>query len=311
MEKFKKLLPWLVSAALAVCVFALFERTNELESRIASNHSNLQSQISNMLYEIDDIYSNVDSKLNKQASILSSAETEFGKLNASTNSAEVKFSIVPKVVTDDMRVFITAGNEKAELVREGNVFSGEISADIFIDENFYPLVSVETGGTTQTEYLEENDLMSLWGKYLPVLWGSYSVEGTKIHNGKVSFNTAYNINFYKTDYACMDEFYLVSEKNGNEISREDITKDVKASHTYDQGSYSSTVNKSHYVSKGDNICVYVVAVDSLGYTYKVSILYWKELESVSENPVLLPDSECVMQIYGVNGDLVYSDEELK
>lgn len=311
MEKFKKILPWLVSAALAVCVFHLFEKTDELESRIASNHSNLQSQISNMLSEIDAIYADVDEQLKKQASILTSTEMKIGELDAPTNTAKLNFNIVPKVITEDMRVFVTAGNEKTELSKKGNMFSGEITPDIFIKENCYPLVSIETNGTVQTEYLEGNDLMNLWDEILPTLLGSYAVDGTKINNGKANIGTAYNIDFYETDYAYMDKFYLVTEKNGDEISREDITNAVKASHTYNQGSYSSTIDKTYYVSKGDNICVYAVTVDSLGYTYKAPILYWEELKTVHDNPIALPDSNYVKQIFDLNGDLVYSDEEAK
>ncbi|MBQ3603794.1 MAG: hypothetical protein IJA02_08130 [Clostridia bacterium] len=311
MEKFKKLLPWLVSAALVVCVFHLFEKTDELESRIAANQSNLQSQISNMNYEINDIYSNVDEQLKKQASILTSAEMKIGGLDAETNTAKVSFNIIPKVITNGMRIFVTTDNEKTELTKNGNLFSGAVSVDAFIKENCYPSVSIETDGTVQTEYLEGNDLMNLWDEILPTLWGSYSVDGTRVNNGKAHIGTAYSIDFYKTDYAYMDKFYLVTEKNGNEISREDITNDVKASHTYNQGSYSSTIDKTYYVSKGDNICVYVVTVDSLGYTYKAPVLYWEELKTVHDNPIALPDSNYVKQIFDLNGELVYSDEEAK
>lgn len=311
MDLIKKILPWLVSAVLAVCVFVLFEKTNELESRLATSQSHLQGQISNMLYEIDGIYSNVDEKLKKQVSILSSAEMEIGVLDAATNTAELNFNIVPKSISENMSVFVTVDDEKIELTKNGNIFSGEISADIFIKENCYPLVSVETNGTVQTEYLEENDLMNLWDKILPTLWCSYAVDGTKITNGKVYLGTAYNMDFYKTSDAYMDEFYLVTEKNGDEILREEITDAVKSSHTYNQGFYNSTIEKTYHVTKGDNISIYAVAVDSLGYTYKAPIFYWEELETVSDSEVALPDSYCINQIYDLNGDLVYSDEKVK
>ena len=74
-----------------------------------------------------------------------------------------------------------------------------------------------------------------------------------------------------------DKFVLVTELNGKEINREDISKDVLNYQTYPHGVYfRDDYTMECEAVEGDELSIYLEATDSLGYLHRMLIHHWKE-----------------------------------
>ena len=61
------------------------------------------------------------------------------------------------------------------------------------------------------------------------------------------------------------------------------------------------------VRYGDKFCIYVLAKDSLGYTHKILVLFWNDLDENTHNAVTTIDGS--EQIYDSNGNLLTGGNE--
>ncbi|MBR6634811.1 MAG: hypothetical protein IKL41_04205, partial [Clostridia bacterium] len=97
-------------------------------------------------------------------------------------------------------------------------------------------------------------------------------------------------------------FTLVEEVNGKEISEKDITSEVRKSGEV----YNTQYVKAFEVSHGDELKVYVIAEDSLGYVHKTLAHYWIETENGAQAETVFGGET----IYDKDGNLLYGDESL-
>ena len=111
-----------------------------------------------MQSNIDSIYSNVDEQLKQEASLLSSVDYILGELNKEDHTVPVTLKVVPKSLTDDMKLSVKVGNEIFDFERNGNEFTATFSINMFISYEDYPMLNIDAGGTTKTELLESADM---------------------------------------------------------------------------------------------------------------------------------------------------------
>ena len=122
---------------LLFCLAKIAELSNEI-SNLNSQISGYQNQVNNMRNEINAIYDNVDEKLKKEASLLSSVDYSLGELNTETHMVSVTLKVVPKTLTDDMQLSVKVGSETVALDRNGNKFSAAFSVIVpMYEEEFY------------------------------------------------------------------------------------------------------------------------------------------------------------------------------
>ena len=89
---------------------------------------------------------------------------------------------------------------------------------------------------------------------------------------------------------------LVTEKNGTEIARVDVTDKVDADFNH------VPFNATYDAKYGDEFCIYVVAEDSLGYTHKVLAYYWYEIDENTSQAIA--DVGNHTEIYDKDGNLM-------
>lgn len=97
-----------------------------------------------------------------------------------------------------------------------------------------------------------------------------------------------------------ETFFLVTELNGKEIERKDITDDVKSAENYLKGIATFKLSDSYEVIEGDDLRIFVVAEDSLGYIHKALARYWKKSNGAEAETVYGGES-----IYDKHGNMVY------
>lgn len=306
MEKKQKGVPtWLVVAvgiALAVCL----ARINSLKSDIELLQNTHRNEISALEDQISAIYDNVDTQLKQQASLLSDVQYRCGEMDPETNTVPVSITVVPKVITDDMRLSIALGEEMADCTRKGNAFSAELAADLFLDYNAYPMLSIRAGGETKTESLETVAVANLWSDCLPSISANDIYGRASFDGDTLNFNTELVFDWFPAERsdAAFSSFALVVERNGEEIDRRDITQAVMASESYADGTYVMDFTESYPVSEGDKLKVYIVAEDTLGYVHRTLAHFWFQSNGATAETVYGGET-----IYDSEGNPLYGGKE--
>ena len=275
-KKIKSLQACVVILTIALC--ACIYKINALESDLKNLDYSWERQNQQIINQVQSIYQNVDEKLREEASLLSSVAAEYGDIDLENHTIDVTVKIVPKLISDDLNIQISMNGRKAELSRDGNYFIGTIPVDIYnVGEQM--LMTIDTATGTQTQYLSEIRVEYLWGERIPSLYYSDISGQATFAEGKYTLNGHININCspaVQTPDVTFESFILVTELNGKEISKEDITSEVLNYEAYPNGVYwYDTYQMECEAVEGDELGIYLEATDSLGYLHKMLLHHWK------------------------------------
>ena len=275
-KKIKSLQACVVILTIALC--ACIYKINALESDLKNLDYSWERQNQQIINQVQSIYQNVDEKLREEASLLSSVAAEYGDIDLENHTIDVTVKIVPKLISDDLNIQISMNGRKAELSRDGNYFIGTIPVDIYnIGEQM--LMTIDTAAGTQTQYLSEIQVEYLWGERIPSLYYSDISGQATFAEGKYTLNGHININCspaVQTPDVTFESFILVTELNGKEISKEDISSEVLNYEAYPNGVYwYDTYQTECEAVEGDELGIYLEATDSLGYLHKMLLHHWK------------------------------------
>ncbi len=295
--KFYRILTLCLAAALVVSFFMIAKLNEEL----SSHKINFNNQILVMRDEIDSIYMNVDEKLKEQASLLSDIEYSLGTYDAENAEIPVTFTAVPKSCSDTTRLFVGIEGEKYELLKNGESFIGTAPLSIFIPDETKVLLTVEENGRVMTEYLDDVYVSSLFDRVLPHLFADMT--GTSHYSEDfVSVEAGFSVEQKAAEDSSVrfKSVYVIEEKNGEETDRKDITEEVVK-----DGAYNTRYTHTFEAVKGDEIKIYVVAEDSLGFIHKCLVSYIFKDGDDGQTPETTSGIEC---IYSKDGTLLYGEE---
>ena len=303
MEENKRKFNWKTAAIIVMAGLLIFclAKINDMSDEIATLQntiSNCQHQISNMQSNIDSIYNNVDELLKKEASLLSSVDYTLGELNKEDHTIPVTLNVVPKSLTDDMQLSVKVGNETFDFERNGNEFSATFSVNIFGVYKDYPMLNIKTAGNSKTEMLERVDLTTLYTRYLPNIYANITAN-ENFTKGKLSISGDFHLDVKPSrddSDISITKVELITEKNKKEIAREDITKKLGTDYEH------LPIEANYEANYGDEICVYTVVEDSLGYTYKILSYYWYEIDENTSQAIAAVGEHT--EIYDHNGNLL-------
>ena len=271
----QKLIIVIMSAAIAFC----FVLINRLENEIDQLRNSLNSQYHMLTTQVESIYTSVDQMLKEEASLLSNVTAEHGELNVDDHTIDVTVSLVPKLISDDMKVQLSINGRTTELSRNGSTFTGMIPVNIY-NKDEYLLMTIETTAGTQTQFLPEVQTVYLWEGRIPSLYHCEISGERGLSEGKYVLNGELDINcspVEDTPNVRFEKFVLVTELNGKEINREDITQDVLNYQTYPHGVFfRHDYQMECEAAEGDELGIYLEATDSLGYLHRRLIHHWKQ-----------------------------------
>jgi len=263
-----------------------------------------RDQVNTLEDKIDSIYDNVDAQLKKEASLVSGVDFEIGTISEDMKSVELALTVVPKLVSDDMEVTISVDGNTVPLTWNGSAFSGSVAVGLFMDYNQWPLLSIKSAEGTKTEYLDSVDVSYLFSRHLPSLYADMSASST-LKNSKLQVDAGFSIESKPASNnspITFVSFTLIEEINGEEISRTDITNEVRNS----GNSYNTRYIKSFEMSQEDELKIYVIAEDTLGYVHKTLAHFWIQNEDGAVAEAVFGGE----LIYDKNGNLLYGDKEL-
>lgn len=296
----QKLIIVIMSAALAFC----FVLINRLENEIDQLENSLNSQYHMLTTQVESIYTSVDQMLKEEASLLSNVTAEHGELNVDDHTIDVTVSLVPKLISDDMKVQLSINGRTTELSRNGSTFTGMIPVNIY-NKDEYLLMTIETAAGTQTQFLPEVQTVYLWEGRIPSLYHCEISGERGLSDGKYVLNGELDINcspVEDTPNVRFEKFVLVTELNGKEINREDISQDVLNYQTYPHGVFfRHDYHMECEAAEGDELGIYLEATDSLGYLHRRLIHHWKQ-----QNGNVAEAVDASEYIYAPDGTPVFS-----
>ena len=300
-KKIKSLQACVVILAIALC--ACVYKISALDSRIEQLDYLLVRQYDRIMTDVNEIYQNVDEKLREEASLLSGMEAEYGEINLEDHTIDVTVKLLPKFISDDMTIQVSINGRNTELSRTGNNFTGTIPVDLY-NMGEQMLMTIDTAAGTQTQYLSEIQVEYLWGNRIPSLYYSDISGQATFAEGKYTLNGHININCsptVQTPDVKFESFVLVTELNGKQINKEDITEKVLNYEAYPNGVYWYDEYKMECEAvEGDELGIYLEATDSLGYLHRMLLHYWKVLDGATAEAV--DGSE---YIYDPNGNQIF------
>ena len=281
---------------LGVLIFSVFKICAMSEDIAAMKNSiaNYQGQINSLNHEINSIYDNVDKLLKKQSSLVSSIDYTFGELDTESHTIPLTLSIVPKTLTDDMTLSVRIGEVTADFIRDGDVFTSSITVGLFLDDEQYPILSIKSGNETKTEQLDEVFVANLHHKYLPGIYADISLS-YDYSRGQLKIDGDFYVSVVSEGPITVTKMELVTELNGKEIERQDITAYAR------NEEYNTAYKKTYSAGEGDELVVYVIAEDSLGYVHKTRALYLMQKDGGVYEEVTFDDGG---EIYDKNGNLL-------
>ena len=309
MEETGKKTNWKAIAAialvvlLAVSLFKIAELSDAVENLQRENTS-LSNGIQALRDDIQSIYDNVDAKLKEQASLVSGVDFVIGDISDDMKSVELALTVVPKLVSDDMEVTVSVDGNTVPLTRNGSEFTGSVAVGLFVDYNQWPLLSIKSAEGTKTEYLDSVDVSYLFSRHLPSLYADMSASST-LKNGNLQVDAGFSIESKPASNISpitFISFTMIEEINGEEVSRSDITNEVRKS----GNSYNTRYNKSFEMTPEDELKVYVIAEDTLGYIHKTLAHFWVQSEDGAVAEAVFGGE----LIYDKDGNLLYGDKEL-
>lgn len=288
---------------LIVSFFKIAELSDAVENLQRENAS-LTNGIQALRDDIQAIYDNVDTKLKEQASLVAGVDFEIGDISDDMKSVELALTIVPKLVSDDMEVTVSVDGKTVPLTRNGSEFTGSVAVGLFVGYNEWPLLSIKSAEGTKTEYLDSVDVSYLYSRHLPSLYADMSASST-LKNGKLQVDAGFSVESKPASNnspITFVSFTLIEEINGEEVNRSDITDEVHKS----GNSYNTRYVKSFEMSQEDELKIYVIAEDNLGYIHKTLAHFWIQSEDGAVAEAVFGGE----LIYDKDGNLLYGEKEL-
>ena len=288
---------------LIVSFFKIAELSDAVENLQRENTS-LSNGIQALRYDIQAIYDNVDTKLKEQASLVAGVDFEIGDISDDMKSVELALTVVPKLVSDDMEVTVSVDGKTVHLTQNGSEFTGSVAVGLFVGYNEWPLLSIKSAEGTKTEYLDSIDVSYLYSRHLPSLYADMSASST-LKNGKLQVDAGFSVESKPASNnspITFVSFTLIEEINGEEVNRSDITDEVRKS----GNSYNTRYIKSFEMTQEDELKVYVIAEDTLGYIHKTLAHFWIQSEDGAVAEAVFGGE----LIYDKDGNLLYGEKEL-
>ena len=133
----------IVVAILSFALVACFIWVNTLNNEINRLSKAMYNQHQQFMNQIESIHTDVDRQLKEEASLLSGVEVEYGEINLEDHTIDVTMKLVPKLISDDMKISVSIDGRSTDLTRIGSAFTGTIPVDIY-NMGELLLMSIET-----------------------------------------------------------------------------------------------------------------------------------------------------------------------
>lgn len=205
-------------------VFSYFQ-IYTLRNEIQTLQRRLENRYSALDRDIQDIYSNVDYQLKKQANLLNECNWEYVSADIPSGTVLIKCSVQPKEYTASTKATITVSGKETEMSFENGEYTALVTVPLYTD-SLAESVSFIDGDTVRNQKLD-------WGisprnEYLTTVYAQFkNGGGTANHTDKGmvwKYSGIVTIDAQRYgEKVDIQKIYLLTEKNGEIINRQELS----------------------------------------------------------------------------------------
>ena len=305
-ERLKNILLVVNTILLVICLVQIIN----LKTDISNMRSNIGNQISNISTNINSNYMYIEDILEKEASIVSSAEWEFGSMDIAARTIEVKAYAIPKEYQPDVtRAFFICGGEEIPAKYNNGKYEVTMEMPLFEDVRI-PSVIFKENDMIRTESLDW--IFNPRNELLPSVY-AYNLGSVGFGKAKDKENTGTWIfsGDLEIDIAAkfMEEFEvekieIIRYIDEKEVERIDVNLNTMEAHNR----FSYNWNPTFEIPYGSMQDIFVEVTMQCGLVYRapISCCGMDEQGNPIEDNGALGSMEA--SIYDTDGNLLYNVE---
>lgn len=243
-----------------LCLFQIKRLNNELQNL----DRNMNNQISAVNSSVNSIYGNIDSLLEKQASILSDFGYEYGKADYKNGIITTHFYISPKeYASEQTKALLSVNGREYDMTYENGTYCVDIDLPLY-DNSYDSTVYFYDNGTVRTERVD----FCVYPQYdvIPYVYSSFGGSNS-INGNKYNVSGPVDIDINVGDVSAMPEIinaYIIETVNGEIVNKEKVNPE----YDHSDGNYihgQVDIQKSIEAEDGNSYGLYIALEDSNVY----------------------------------------------
>lgn len=272
----------IINIILVVALIVGFVQFKDFKTETENRLNSLSNQIQRVSDNIQEIYGNVDKMLEEEASLVTSFNYEYGKLDAEKRLVPVSVKITPKTLTDKTVLTLDFGSEKVELNRgDGGAFIADFNAPLFPDTDSEVVkLLIKDGNTTQTQELDWY-VSSLYEEFLPQFMAGFVFDHTTFSEEKgltVKGDVMFMGDIEESDGKAFTDLKLVYMINDKIVDEQEIPETAFETAVDDIDVYKTYPD----AKEGDIFTLRVEGVDEYGFIHRITL---KETVCISDEDI--------------------------
>ena len=286
----------IIAALILFNIFTL-SKINSIERNLDNNIQYFSSEQNNLRREMSNIYSNVDEKLKKQASILDSFDITFGDKLTEDLTVPVSISVTPKENTDNLTAELLINDVRNPMTKTGTSFIASVDAYIF--NPIQIKVVLNNKKKKKIETIDKYD--DLRYKYMLDINANF-IGSVKYNSGKYEYDGDIVIHFFGPSESSLEKVSILRYLNGKILDEQEVDM-----HGSDSTMHS--IKGDVELSANDRIEVYVNVQDNNGIIYKY-IVKADEIDSEGKLVRMTPEwtNGSVIEIKDKNGKVLFEND---
>jgi hypothetical protein len=274
---------------------ALYE-INQLKAKLQLVDNNIAYLDYHLSSRINDVYSNVDTKLREQASLVTSAHFEVGEFNVETLKVPFTFRLQPKVLTNTTKVFLNFKDERVPMIKQGTEFF--LTKEFDLNDENVPMIEIEDKGVSS---FEENNDIALYDVRKQVFSSMYlNFSGFSQYTAlePYEFNAEGIISITSVNIQGNNDFIDIKYV----VSIDDIVVKTLQTELTDVGSFE--VKDDFKVKSGQRLIGKVVAIDRMNMSHEYIVFDYvggeeNDMVNVNQNEkIITPNGVIIYEAFG-------------
>ena len=262
----KTKLSYIIIGMIAVSQVYSILQINSLKIKVQQTENGITYAKDYLERNINEIYSNVDRKLEEYASFVTSSRYEIGEFNLQTLKVPVTFKLQPKTLTETTTVFLRFSEEKIPMKRQDTEFV--LTKDFAINDEILPTIVIEDKGVLQFEdhdYLRVYNIKDeIFSTLSPRFEGESGYSGQEPYEYCMKGNISMGSSVINGDNSFKDIKYIV-------MLDDKIIKTYQADFV---GTGNIEINENYKMETGQELIGKVIATDRLSFTHEYLIMHY-------------------------------------
>ena len=288
----------LICLLILILIFGLLlvGSINNVAQEIHYQRSQMDSIINNMYNEIAYFEQSVSQMLTQQASIISSYDISYGRLDTNALTQEIVVKVTPKELSESGTAALYLNDKSYPMQRKGAAFIVTVSVPIMKQYDDI-LIGFVQDGIQRNEKINEqidgsNNLIKSFYAYGDI--GRWAHDMT---SNKLTIEDAYvHIGYTPLENSFLKSARFFATVDGEQVWQKDMT-DEMLSQAGDEAAF--TFSKSFDINKGSTLTVYAEIEDGQGLVFRSAFFEATITEFGLEEMV-----SQTISVYDRNGNLI-------